>query len=554
MNVRRDYTKIMRKIVRLTPANGVFFLLLIVVEGLVNALGQGLGIWGTKWLTDLALGDSGVFRLLSVWVVVFSVCASIVLFLLNSIVGIIYVETQGKLRRKIIKNLFSDRLKTNGVQPGDIVCRYAGEVNEAAKLLDGYVRRNALSLCSLVVSFVFGAMLDWRLLIFTLVSGLLIMALCMLLSKPISASANAFYTKQSDLMDKMIKMVQGIAQIRVFPRSASFLSDMRALNTNVVKAQGSVKTRHLLVESLMEVIITLYRVLFIVVGVYMVSRQSLSVSVLLASQQASIMILESIRGIGSLFSLQQGSVTAAQRVLDFMEPPVSARQDDPVPADTDNTIVIDNVNFAWPDVNRVFDRLSFALRPGECVQLAGPNGSGKSTLIRLILGLYRPQEGRIYILRVDTADQTAMERLRKEEVGYVSQMPQFLKGSVCDNIVGFSETVDEERLAYVASVLGIEKYLDNMLCTSLSGDTRESGELSSGEMQLIAIARAAYKQPSLLILDEPTSAMDTVSQNGVETLTAELKRKGCAVLLVTHRKNVFESIIDRRWELPQGNT
>ncbi|NLD87911.1 MAG: ABC transporter ATP-binding protein [Clostridiales bacterium] len=554
MNVRRDYTKIMRKIVRLTPANGVFFLLLIVVEGLVNALGQGLGIWGTKWLTDLALGDSGVFRLLSVWVVVFSVCASIVLFLLNSIVGIIYVETQGKLRQKIIKNLFSDRLKTNGIQLGDIVCRYAGEVNEAAKLLDGYVRRNALSLCSLVVSFVFGAMLDWRLLIFTLVSGLLIMALCMPLSKPISASANAFYTKQSDLMDKMVKMVQGIAQIRVFLRSASFISDMRALNTDVVKAQGSMKTRHLLVESLMEVIMTLYRVLFIVVGVYMVSRQSLSVSVLLASQQASIMILESIRGIGSLFSLQQGSVTAAQRVLDFMEPPVSACQDDLVPADTDNTIVIDNVSFAWLDGNRVFDRLSFALRPGECVQLAGPNGSGKSTLIRLILGLYRPQEGRIYILNVDTADQTAMERLRKEEVGYVSQMPQFLEGSVRDNIVGFSETVDKERLAYVASVLGIEKYLDNMLCMSLSGDTRESGELSSGEMQLIAIARATYKHPSLLILDEPTSAMDTVSQNGVETLTAELKREGCSVLLVTHRKNVFESIIDRRWELPQGNT
>ena len=550
-NVGSNNVGIVRKLVGLTPAKGLLLLLLVLVEGLINASVQGLSIWGTKWLTDLALGDNSAFQRLSVWTIVLTLCATVALYFLNSCIGVIFVAAQGKLRRKIIRSLFSERLFIHHMQPGDIANRYSVEVEEATKLLDSYVRGNVLAICSIVMSFVFGAMLDWRLLILTLVAGLFILVLSMFFSKPLSNTANAFYSKQSAFMDKMIKMAHGITQIRVFPLHTAFHQDMHNLNDEVVKTQGHMKTRYLLVENCMEICMALFRVLFISIGIYMVHRNLFSVSVLLASQQASMMIMGSIGSVGSLFSLQQRSITTARRVLDLIEQDGSEGQRDNESADAgkESVIAVDDICFAWQEGNQVFDHFSFDLQAGKCVQIVGKNGSGKSTLIRLILGLYKPQSGKVFLLHTDTNNQSTIEKKRKEEIGYVSQIPQFLEGSVRENIVGFSIYFDEKWLMYITTVLGIEKQLNTVINTTMNGDMRDSGGLSGGEMQLISVARAVYKKPLLLILDEPTSAMDLVSQACVEKLVREQKEKGSAILLVSHREKVFESIVDSRLEL-----
>ena len=123
-NVGSNNVGIVRKLVGLTPAKGLLLLLLVLVEGLINASVQGLSIWGTKWLTDLALGDNSAFQRLSVWTIVLTLCATVALYFLNSCIGVIFVAAQGKLRRKIIRSLFSERLFIHHMQPGDIANRY----------------------------------------------------------------------------------------------------------------------------------------------------------------------------------------------------------------------------------------------------------------------------------------------------------------------------------------------------------------------------------------------------------------------------------------------
>lgn len=208
----------------------------------------------------------------------------------------------------------------------------------------------------------------------------------------------------------------------------------------------------------------------------------------------------------------------------------------------DGALALADVTFCYPGQQRkALAGVSLSIAPGERVGILGRTGSGKSTIARLMLGLFEPGEGAVLVDGSDVR-QLHPDDLR-HQVGAVLQEVTLLSGSVRDNIALGRATVDDVELLRVARLAGVH---DFMGAVPGGYDLRlaDRGEgLSGGQKQAIAVARALAGSPPILLLDEPTSAMDTQSENAlIARLAPEVA--GRTLLLVTHRASMLR-LVDR---------
>lgn len=205
-------------------------------------------------------------------------------------------------------------------------------------------------------------------------------------------------------------------------------------------------------------------------------------------------------------------------------------------------IAFRNVVFHYPGTTtRVLDNVSFEVAPGEKVGIVGRVGSGKSTVARLVLGLYQPSEGQVLIDGADVR-QLHPDDLRRN-IGSVLQDVTLFSGSIRDNITLGDPGIDDEELLRLARLSGTHDFV-GQLANGYDLRLADRGEgLSGGQRQSIAIARALGHKPPVIILDEPSSAIDSQSENAlVSRLEAELA--GRTLLLVTHRQPMLK-LVDR---------
>ncbi|MEU0248268.1 ABC transporter ATP-binding protein [Streptomyces sp. NPDC006235] len=184
------------------------------------------------------------------------------------------------------------------------------------------------------------------------------------------------------------------------------------------------------------------------------------------------------------------------------------------------------------DSRRILDGVSFQLGRAESLAVSGPSGSGKSTLLSCILGLQRPSGGTITVAGslITSLSSRKAARLRSEKIGMVFQFGELLPElSPLENVAiagllnGFPKKNAFSRAAELLRELGI------------SPDLKLTGALSGGERQRVAVARALINEPSLILADEPTGALDTFNKESVSELLYSLPEKwGCGLIVVTH--------------------
>ena len=204
------------------------------------------------------------------------------------------------------------------------------------------------------------------------------------------------------------------------------------------------------------------------------------------------------------------------------------------PLRLDSTIRLESVGFDYPESDRLALRdVEMTIRRGEAIGVVGPIGAGKSTVIKLLLGLLRPTHGRILIDGIDL--QTRLASWQRA-VGYVPQKPFLLSDTIRRN-VAFGQpdvTIDENAVRAAIRTAGLDPVVDRLrdgIDTVLS---EGGGGLSGGEQQLLAIARALYRRPAILLLDEPAAALDPVAQSEIGVVLAALKG-GVTIVAVSHR-------------------
>jgi lipopolysaccharide export system ATP-binding protein len=196
---------------------------------------------------------------------------------------------------------------------------------------------------------------------------------------------------------------------------------------------------------------------------------------------------------------------------------------------------------------RVVDDVHVQLQQGEIVGLLGPNGAGKTTVFYMIVGLVRPDAGRIHVDEEDISSLPMYQRAR-QGIGYLAQEPSvFRKLTVEENVLAILETLGLPRAAREER---LESLLDELSIKHLRRE--KAYKLSGGERRRLEITRALVTEPKFMLLDEPFAGVDPIAVHDIQSIVADLRRRGIGVLITDHNVEQTLDIVDRAYILFEG--
>jgi ATP-binding cassette, subfamily B, multidrug efflux pump len=274
-------------------------------------------------------------------------------------------------------------------------------------------------------------------------------------------------------------------------------------------------------------------------GGYRVMQHALSLGALAAFIQYSGFLFQPIRDISDKYNVLQGAVVASHRIFKALDLPIAIT----TPAKplrhgrAEGRIEFENVWFAYHDEEWVLKDVSFTVHPGQSVALVGHTGSGKTTITNLLMRFYDVQRGRILLDGVDVREWD-LNSLR-ENFAVVLQDIFLFTGTVESNIRLGREDISSERIRWAAMEVSADNFI-RRLPQEYKSEVRERGAgLSVGQKQLISFARALAFDPSLLILDEATSSIDTETETFIQQAIARVMRQRTSVI-VAHRLSTIQ--------------
>lgn len=267
------------------------------------------------------------------------------------------------------------------------------------------------------------------------------------------------------------------------------------------------------------------------IGIWFIMRNEFSVGGLMAFTAYMPLIYASLTQLTRLNPAIQQQMVSLERVNEYMEIPIESQAKDG--HELQGNIELKNVSFRYPRVSAyTLDNISLKIKAGEFIALVGPSGAGKSTIVDLLLGFYKPEKGRIVFDGISSGD-ISLSHLRKQ-IGVVSQDLFLFHRSVRDNICYGVDYCGEAEIIEAAKAANIHEYI-KMLPDQYQTIIQEDGEsLSGGEKQRIAIARAILRKPKILILDEATSDLDTLTEKAIQNALMALKGS-CTIIAIAHR-------------------
>ncbi|MCB1743654.1 MAG: type I secretion system permease/ATPase, partial [Gammaproteobacteria bacterium] len=289
----------------------------------------------------------------------------------------------------------------------------------------------------------------------------------------------------------------------------------------------------------------------VVLGVYEIMDRSLSLGALIAVVILSSRAIAPMSQIAGLVTSFQQTRAAFESIDELMREPVERKEGDNFVRrpEFNGALDIVDLTFSYPQSERPsLKGLNLSIKPGERVGIIGRVGCGKSTLAKLLVGLYQPQEGSI---RVDGIELTQVDPADlRRNIAYLSQDCELLRSSLRDNIVLKDPRTRDEKVLLAAHVAGVDLFT-NTLPKGLDSPIGEHGHgLSGGQKQSVALARALLLDEPIIILDEPTNAMDNLTENTVKTrLKSYVQDK--TLLLITHKMGMLE-LVDRLVVIESG--
>ncbi|RUX20175.1 type I secretion system permease/ATPase [Mesorhizobium sp. M2A.F.Ca.ET.042.01.1.1] len=308
-----------------------------------------------------------------------------------------------------------------------------------------------------------------------------------------------------------------------------FIADQRKVS-DVAGSFGSVsKVLRMLLQSSM-----------LGIGAWLVIEEQATAGVIIA---ASILSGRALAPVDLAIANWKGFVSARQgwqrlaKVLAAMPAETEPLQ---LPAPNAN-VTMQNAMIAAPGVQRLLVQdASFAMEAGHGLGIIGPSGSGKSTLVRALVGAWQPVGGRVKLDGADLDQWSSQERGR--HIGYLPQDVELFAGTVAENISRFEPETDADAIIAAAKAAGAH----DLIVSFRQGYETEIGEhgeaLSAGQRQRIALARALYRDPFLVVLDEPNSNLDMDGEQALIRAMLGVRERGGVVVIVAHRPNVLAAV------------
>jgi ATP-binding cassette, subfamily B, bacterial len=249
----------------------------------------------------------------------------------------------------------------------------------------------------------------------------------------------------------------------------------------------------------------------------------------------SFFIFGPLQELGNIINIYRETEVSLKNFEDILNTPKEPRPEKPVVLSGINTLEFDGVHFKHQSAATLaLDGISFEMKLGETVAFVGPSGSGKTTLVKLLVGLYRPQTGAVLYNGV-SGTEVDLEKLR-ERIGFVTQDTQLFSGTIRENLLFVNPRASDADCMNVLR----KSACDSLLARAEKGLDTMIGEggvkVSGGEKQRLSIARALLRRPNLLVFDEATSSLDSLTEEEItETIRDVSVRKDLITILIAHR-------------------
>jgi ATP-binding cassette subfamily B multidrug efflux pump len=442
---------------------------------------------------------------------------------------------------------------------GKLLTRLTSDVDALAEVFGSGAVGVLADLVTLLVIAVTMISIEWRLGLLLLVSQVPVVFGILWLQGRYRKANYRVREELSQLNADLQENLQGLEVVQMFRREAA----NSARFAQVTNAYREAVTGTILYESSISALIEWVALSAIAVvlalGGWMVLGSTMGLGTLTTFILYSQRLFDPLRQLAERFTQIQGGLTAVERIGELLEQPIEIAD---LPA-SDRTaaairsgserasageVIFEQVSFSYRPNDPILSDLSFRIAPGEHVALVGPTGSGKTTVIRLLCRLYEPQQGRILLDGIDIR-QLPIPTLR-QRLGVVLQDTFLFSGNVADNL-RLDAPISSDQLQGLCAELGLDPLL-RRLPDGLATELRErGGNLSSGERQLLSVARVAIRDPSVLVMDEATAFMDPSTE---ATLQRDLDKllHGRTAIVIAHRLATVEAS-DRILVLRKGH-
>ncbi len=500
---------------------------------------------------------SALAHVLSIVVIVYVLSATLS-WAQNYLMAGVTQRTMFRLREEVDHKLGRLPLRYFDSHPrGDLLSRVTNDIDNISMTLQQ-------TLTQLITAFltVIGvlAMMVWISPVLAIIS-LLTVPLSFYVTMLIAKRSQPHFVKQwtwtGKLNGHVEEMYSGHELVKVYGHRPQAIEEFDATNERMYDASFKAQFISGIIQPALAVVANLNYVAIAVIGGLRVASGTMSLGDVQAFIQYSRQFTMPITQIAGVINLLQSGIASAERVFEVLDEPeespdalVELGLEDP-----DGRVSFEDVSFRYLPDRPLIEDLSLHAEPGEMVAIVGPTGAGKTTLVNLLMRFYDVDSGRILIDGVPTMD------VRRDDVrrsfGMVLQDTWLFEGTIRDNIAyGAAGATDEQvrEAARAARVDHFVRTLPDGYDTVLSED---ASNISAGERQLLTIARAFLADPSILILDEATSSVDTRTEVLIQKAMADLRR-GRTSFVIAHRLSTIRNadtivVMDRGRIIEQGN-
>jgi len=491
----------------------------------------------------------------TLWVLAAGICGAYLFDLLLKGLRSLCLDLAGKKTDLIISATLFERIVGMAMKfrPAR-VGSYAQNIHEFQGMRDFLTSLTLTSLIDLpftLIILLVIALLGGHLVWIPIVAFPLALGIGHLLQKPLTATLERTMALGAERQSSLIETLSGLDAVKVNNAESERQYQWEQTIGTLSRLELRVKILSGLAMNITLLIQQLAGVAMICFGVYMIIDGNLSMGGLVACYMLSGRALGPLAQLSGLLTRYQQAKVTMVSVDQMMELPQERNfEERPLSRQVlQGAMEFRNVDFTYPNQQTLaLKNINLVVRPGERIGIIGRSGSGKSSLAKLLVGLYQPDEGSLLVDGVDIR-QIDVSELR-HNIGYVPQDIQLLSGTLRDNLISGARYVDDEMVLQAGELAGVHEFA-RLHPQGYELQVGERGQnLSGGQRQNVALARALLLNPPILLLDEPTSAMDNTGEERLkQRLQAVIEKK--TVILVTHRASLL-TLVDRLLVIDRG--